>query len=68
MKSNRVLHTRCAPYHPASNRLAERFVQSMKQALKTSLSNEKFSDSEVVQFLVDVYLWSIWPGSSVLPD
>lgn len=29
-------HIRSAPYHPATNGQAERFVQSLKQALKTS--------------------------------
>ena len=33
IKSNGVVHIRSAPYHPATNGLAERFVQSFKQAL-----------------------------------
>ena len=33
---NGVRHTQSAPYHPA---LAERFVQSLKQGLKASLSS-----------------------------
>ena len=35
LKSNGVKHTRSAPYHPASNRLVERFVQTFKQAMKS---------------------------------
>ena len=35
MKANGVKHVRIAPYHPASNGLAERFVQSFKTALKS---------------------------------
>ena len=34
MKENGVQHTRCAPYHPSSNGLAERFVQTLKNALR----------------------------------
>ena len=34
MKRNGVKHIRTIPYHPASNGLAEHFVQSFKQALK----------------------------------
>ena len=34
MKENGVKHLRSAPYHPSTNGLAERFVQSLKQALK----------------------------------
>ncbi|KAK7882126.1 hypothetical protein WMY93_028300 [Mugilogobius chulae] len=36
LKSNGVKHIRSAPYHPASNGLAERFVQTFKHALKSS--------------------------------
>ena len=34
MKENGIKHTRCAPYHPSSNGLAERFVQTLKKALR----------------------------------
>ncbi|XP_059397972.1 uncharacterized protein K02A2.6-like [Carassius carassius] len=36
LKTNHVKHIRSAPYHPATNGQAERFVQSLKHALKTS--------------------------------
>ncbi|KAJ8356082.1 hypothetical protein SKAU_G00188760 [Synaphobranchus kaupii] len=36
LEANGVQHIRSAPYHPSSNGLAERFVQSMKNALKAS--------------------------------
>jgi transposase InsO family protein len=39
MKGNGIHHIRSAPYHPATNGLAERFVQSVKQALKISVSD-----------------------------
>ena len=34
-----VMDTRSTPYHPATNGLAERFVQSFKQGLKVSQSS-----------------------------
>lgn len=36
LQANGVQHIKSAPYHPASNGLAERFVQTLKHALKTS--------------------------------
>lgn len=36
LQANGVQHIKSAPYHPATNGLAERFVQTMKHALKTS--------------------------------
>lgn len=39
MEANGIQHIKSAPYHPATNGLAERFVQTMKQALKSSQGN-----------------------------
>ena len=36
MEENSIQHIKSAPYHPATNGLAERFVQTMKQTLKSS--------------------------------
>ena len=35
-KKNGIRHICCAPYHPSSNGLAERFVQTFKRAMKAS--------------------------------
>ena len=39
LKINGIKHTRSAPYHLATNGLAGRFVQSLKQGLKASTSS-----------------------------
>ena len=39
LKSKGIKHIRCAPYHPASNGLAEHFVQSLKMALKLTVNS-----------------------------
>ena len=36
---NGIKHIKSAPYHPATNGLAERFVQSLKKALKTNVNS-----------------------------
>lgn len=42
-KENGIQHIRSAPYHPATNELAERFVQTMKQALASSQSTQSLN-------------------------
>ena len=37
MQSNGIKHIKSAPYHPATNEMAERFVQTSKQALCAAL-------------------------------
>ena len=36
VKMNGIKHIRCSPYHPSSNGVAERFVQTFKKAMKAS--------------------------------
>ena len=40
-KRNDIKHVKSAPYHPASNGLAERFIQSLKQSLKASQHDDR---------------------------
>ena len=52
MKRNGIKHTRSAPYHPSTNGLAERFVQSLKQGLKASLSTGMSLTQRLCNFLL----------------
>jgi len=52
LKQNGVKHVRCAPYHPASNGLAERFVQSLKTALKASKGDGRTLPHRLHSFLL----------------
>lgn len=52
MKMNGVKHTRSAPYHPATNGLAERFVQSLKQGLKVSKTSGLTLTQRLCSFLL----------------
>lgn len=51
MKSNGIEHNRSAPYHPATNGEAERFVQSFKNALKASQKEPGTLVQKLSQFL-----------------
>ena len=50
-ESNGIRHIRCAPYHPASNGLAERFVQSLKMNLKSTLNSGLSLSQRVSNYL-----------------
>lgn len=52
LKGNGVKHVTSAPYHPATNGLAERFVQSLKQGLKTNLSSGQSFSHRLASFLL----------------
>jgi len=40
LKQNGIRHIRSAPYHPATNGLAERFIQSFKRAMKAGMKEK----------------------------
>ena len=52
MKENGIKHTRCAPYHPSSNGLAERFVQTLKNALRRTKDIRRTFQHRLAGFLL----------------
>ena len=48
MKSNGIRHVRCAPYHPSSNGLAEKAVQTFNKAMKITMGD---IDDRIARFL-----------------
>ena len=52
MKANGIRHIRSAPYHLASNGLAERLVQSFKQAVKAGKSGGRPLSHRIANFLL----------------
>ena len=61
LKENGVKHVRSAPYHPLTNGLAERFVQSFKQALKVGERKGVPSQQCLAEFLLT---YQVTPHSS----
>ena len=51
-KKNGIKHIRCAPYHPSSNGLAERFVQTFKRAMKANEKDGRSPSHRLVEFLM----------------
>ena len=50
LKSNGVKHIKAAPYHPSTNSIAERFVQSFKRVMLTNESQPL--DKRLANFLL----------------
>jgi hypothetical protein len=53
LKSNGIKHILSAPYHPASNGLVERFIQTMKRTLKAGGRDGKSIHHRLAEFLFE---------------
>ena len=51
-KLNGIKHFRSAPYHPATNGLAERFVQTFKRSMKSMKNEEMSLNKKIANFLL----------------
>ncbi|XP_062606687.1 uncharacterized protein K02A2.6-like [Saccostrea cucullata] len=52
IRTNGIKHVTSAPYHPSSNGLAERFVQSFKSAMKSSKKDGGSVETKLSNFLL----------------
>lgn len=52
MKYNGIKHTTSAPYHPRTNGLAERLVQTLKQTLRASKTEQTSINKALANFLL----------------
>ena len=59
LKANGIQHIKTAPYHPQSNRLVERMVQTFKKGMKKIASGA--IDTKLAQFL---FSYRITPHST----
>ncbi|XP_048731638.2 uncharacterized protein K02A2.6-like [Ostrea edulis] len=51
-KKNAIKHFKSAPYHPATNGLAERFVQTFKRSMNSMKNNEMSLNKKIANFLL----------------
>ena len=66
VKNNGIKHTTSAPYHLSTNGLAERFVQSFKQAIR-SMKHEKKSIKEKLECSLLSYRNTPYPTTNEKP-
>lgn len=52
VNANGIKHVKTSPYHPSSNGLAERFVQTFKQAMKCSRNDSASIQKKLANFLL----------------
>ena len=52
MKNNGIIHKTSAPWHPATQGLVERFVQTFKQAMKSALTDGGSFNQKITCFLL----------------
>ena len=55
MNGNHIKHILSTPYHPSTNRLAERFFQTFKKAIRASESSGKPLSYRLVTFLLNYW-------------
>lgn len=67
LKANQVKHILTAPYHPASNGLAERFVRTLKRSLKASSGDGRPICHRLAEFLFE-YRATPHATTGVSPD
>lgn len=53
VKQNGIRHIRVAPYHPASNGLAERAVSTVKEGIKAMMGGCKSGERSLFKFLLN---------------
>ena len=67
MKVNGIKHICSVLYHPSTNRLAERFVQAIKRAMKASAQHEHNLNTGLSQFLLGYYLSTPHATTNISP-